>query len=106
MSSPYDPGLQLERTSLSWTRTALAIAVAGALAMRITVTHLGMVSVFLGLTGIALALTAACIAGSRYRRAAQALHDTEALPTDGSVLALSSASTVVIGVVAALFVVW
>lgn len=106
MTGPFDPGLQVERTSLSWMRTALALAVAGAVAMRITLVHLGLYAVILGLLGIALALTAAGIAGARYRRAAKSLHDSGSLATDGRLLALSSASTAVIGVAAALFVVW
>ena len=106
MTSPFDPGLQVERTSLSWMRTALALAVAGAVLMRITLVHIGLPAVSLGLAGIALALVAAGVASSRYRRAVSALHETGELSTDGRVLALSSASTVLIGLAAILFVVW
>ena len=66
---------------------------------------LGLLGVIIGLLGITLALSAAAIAGSRYRRAVRELYATGNLGVDGRVMALSSASAVVIGLLASLFVV-
>ena len=102
--SPIDPGLQAESTSLSWMRYALSLGVAGAFGVRITMTSLGLAGVIIGLVGIALALSAAAIAGSRYRRAVRELYAFGRLEGDGRVIALSSVSAIVIGLLASLFV--
>lgn len=104
MSSPFDPGLQAERTALSWMRTSLSLGVAGAFAVRITLPELGLLGFFIGLFAVALALVAGAIAGSRYRRAVRDLYATGNLGSDGRVIALTSASAVVIGLLAILFV--
>lgn len=106
MTGPLDSGLQVERTSLSWMRTALSLAVAGAVLMRITPVQSGLPAIFHGLAGIALALVAAGLAGSRYRRSVGSLDKTGQLSTNGRVLALSSACTAVTGLASILFVIW
>jgi uncharacterized membrane protein YidH (DUF202 family) len=103
LSSPFIEGLQAERTALSWMRTSLSIGVAGAFAVRITLPELGLWGVVIGAFGVALALTAGAIAGSRYRRVVRDLRCTGNLGTDGRVIALTSGSAVVIGVLAILF---
>jgi len=102
--NPIDPGLQAERTSLSWMRSALSLGVAGAFAVRITMPSLGLAGAIIGLVGIALALSAAAIAGSRYRRVVRELYAFGRLEGDGRVMALASASAMVIGLLAGLFV--
>ena len=66
MSSPFDPGLQGERTALAWTRTALALAIAGALIMRFTIDRLGVVALVLGSIAVALAAVMAMLARVRF----------------------------------------
>ncbi|WP_200331693.1 DUF202 domain-containing protein [Leucobacter sp. L43] len=51
-----DPGLQPERTSLAWRRTALACATAGIVSMRLLQAVFGTWSFALGVTGVVLAL--------------------------------------------------
>lgn len=104
MTHPYDSGLTNERTSLSWIRTALSLGVAGAFAVRITLEELGLLGIIIGLVGIILALAAAAIASWRYRRSVRDLYATGNLGSDGKVLALSSASAILIGLLAVVFV--
>lgn len=106
MSKPYDPGLQGERTSLAWTRTALALALAGAVVARLTVERLGSIAVVISLAGVACAAAVALLAGARYRRTAASLHERGTVATDGRMLALAALSALTAGIGAALFVVW
>lgn len=106
MTAPVDPGLQVERTSLAWTRTGLALALAGAVVTRLTVDRLGAVAVTLGLIAVVCAVAMAALAGVRYRRATASLRHSGTLPNDGTVLALASASALAVGTAAAVFVVW
>jgi uncharacterized membrane protein YidH (DUF202 family) len=106
VSAPVDPGLQGERTALAWTRTALALALAGAIVTRLTVDRLGVIALALGACAIALAAVMAVIARIRFVRAAASLHKSATLPSDGRLLALASGSMLAIGAAAALFVAW
>lgn len=106
MSSPYDPGLQVERTALAWTRTALALALAGAVVARLTVERLGSIAVVLGLVAVASAVVMAMLAGARYRRATASLHESGLLHSDGRAFALATLSVIAASAAAALFVVW
>lgn len=106
MTAPFDSGLQLERTSLAWSRTSLALALAGAIVTRLTVDRLGAVAVILGFVAVATATATATIAGVRYRRATVALSHGGTLPTNGTMMACASASALAAGVAAAIFVVW
>ncbi len=106
MSTPVDPGLQGERTALAWTRTALALALAGALVTRLTVDRLGVFALALGAIAIALAAVMAALARARFVSAAASLNKNTTLPSDGRLLALASGSMLAIGVAAALFVAW
>uniref|UniRef100_UPI0028ACE5F0 DUF202 domain-containing protein n=1 Tax=Microbacterium sp. TaxID=51671 RepID=UPI0028ACE5F0 len=52
-SGPFDAGLQLERTSLSWRRTALSIAVGSLVSLRLLPLWLGGVQwVLPGMAGL------------------------------------------------------
>lgn len=106
MTVPFDPGLQGERTALAWSRTALALALAGALMTRVTVERLGAFAVLLGLVGVVAAVMTGVLAGARYRRGAASLHERGTVSTDGRVLAWAAISVIAAGVMAGLFVVW
>lgn len=68
MTGPLaDPGAQLERTALSWQRTALLIALNGALLTH-TVPALGSVAVLMGIVTIVAAAVVWLVAAFGYRR--------------------------------------
>ena len=81
------PGLQPERTTLSWSRTALAIAVNGLLVLRAGLQ--GPDRALLGASAvIGLAALAVFIAGTRRR---QALHGAPAAASAGLMLFTAAA---------------
>lgn len=80
MQTPYDPGLQNERTSLAWTRTGLALLVAVLLASRITLGELGVVTIIFTIFTLPLAVGVLVSAGRRYRIAHRALESAAPLP--------------------------
>lgn len=106
MSAPVDPGLQGERTALAWTRTALALAIAGALVTRLTVDRLGVFALALGAIAVVLAAVMAMLARARFVSTAASLHESGSLLSDGRVLALAAGSVLATAAAAALFVVW
>lgn len=109
MSLPTDPGLQPERTSMSWGRTSLAYLVAAAVMLR-WAPHYGAVVV--GVSG-GLMLVAAVIYATqrrrydRYRRvvagAQTGAQDAAPGVSSGAVVALT-AGTVVLGLAGMVFV--
>jgi putative membrane protein len=80
METPFDPGLQNERTALAWTRTGLALLVAVLLASRITVGELGVVTIIFTVFTLPLAVTVIVSAGRRYRISHRALESAAPLP--------------------------
>lgn len=102
---PFDVGLQAERTSLSWQRTALALAVGCAVIIRFTAHYVGALAVVLG--GIGIALAAATYVGARYRYRhahrsllrSSTLHELSTWP-----LAALTGSTFLLAVLGAIFV--
>lgn len=64
---PFDPGLQLERTALSWRRTALALTIGPLLAARVLAPDLGVLSVLAAVGGVALGLYVTLASSARYR---------------------------------------
>jgi uncharacterized membrane protein YidH (DUF202 family) len=86
--APADPGLQPERTLLSWRRTCLALAVASAVIVRFASESIGALAAVLGIVGIATAATAYIVASRRYRGAHRSIAHDEDLAPDGLALAL------------------
>lgn len=106
MTAPFDPGLQVERTALAWTRTALSLALAGAVVTRMTVDRLGAIALLLGLATMIAAVAIGLLAGARFRRSAASLHERGAATTDGRMLVWAALSVICVGVASGLFVVW
>jgi len=65
---PFDPGLQPERSLLSWRRTALALALVSAVGAHLTVGQSGVIAVIGGAIGVAVSVLAYIGAAKRYRR--------------------------------------
>lgn len=101
---PFDRGLQAERTLLSWQRTALALGVSCAVAIRFTAPHFGVLAIVAGIVGVGLAVAAYVRTHHRYSHTQHALHESETLTTVRSwPLAALAASTVLLGLLAVLF---
>jgi putative membrane protein len=103
----FDAGVQAERTALAWQRTALALAVAAVGVGKLAASSLGPVAVVIAALGLAQALAVSSIAGRRY----QAVHqwftdrgDFAGIPDGGWSIAAMTASGVVVGLLALLFV--
>ncbi len=103
--APFDPGLQPERTLLGWRRTALSLAVVGAVVVRFTAEVMGVAALALGAMCLVAAGAAYALASARYRRMHAGLVSTGRLPTDGRPLIWLSAALGVVCVSAGLFVV-
>ena len=67
MTSPADPGLQAERTSLAWRRTALSVAVGSLLAIRVLPPQVGPFRYAVALLGLLWSVDLALTARRRYR---------------------------------------
>ncbi|MCA0296767.1 MAG: DUF202 domain-containing protein [Actinobacteria bacterium] len=98
-ASPRDPGLQPERTSLAWQRTALALAVVGAATPRLLwpmIDAWALLPCALVVAGAAVLFVAAA---RRYRRMLGTVADTR--PLDGRLPLLATLLVLVLGLVAA-----
>lgn len=76
-----DPGLQPERTSLAWRRTALALVVGSLLALRALSSRFGGWALLPGVVGLGLAVTVLVLSHRRYQRQRRDLDG--AAPTRG-----------------------
>lgn len=104
MSTPFDAGLQPERTLLAWRRTCLALGLGSVVAVRFTAEEFGVVGVVLGGVGVVLAATAYLAAAARYRRVHEELSAASAPTGDGLALALLTGTALVLGIACALYV--
>ncbi|WP_119696753.1 DUF202 domain-containing protein [Microbacterium halotolerans] len=105
MSVPYDPGLQPERTLLSWRRTCLSFAVGSVILARYTVEAFGVFGVLMGLAAAGLAVAAYFSAAYEYRRVHDSLHTYGHTGGDGKPMLLATLAVLAIGVAVAFFLV-
>ncbi|MFW7413621.1 DUF202 domain-containing protein [Demequina sp. SO4-18] len=102
-ATPFDEGLQAERTLLAWRRTALAFVAASLVGTRV-MADAGPVVIGVGLAGIALGGVAYLVASARYRTAHAQLVAHGTSPRPGLALAAMSASVLMLGIACAAYV--
>lgn len=100
MTSPADSGLQAERTSLAWRRTALSVAIGSLVGMRVLPPHLGAFGYIASLTGLLWSLDLAVSAARRYGQADELLRSTGRQRAAGVTVARTAVLTGLAGVVA------
>jgi uncharacterized membrane protein YidH (DUF202 family) len=101
---PFDPGLQLERTTLAWRRTVLALAAVSLAGVKVLL-PVGAVGAFaVGGGGVAAALIIGGVVIRRHRRTHHALIDGDRRLSDARPLAMSAALTLTLGLAALIFV--
>ena len=79
-AAPGDPGLQPERTSLAWRRTALSVAVGSLVGLRVLPPHLGVLGYVACALGLVWSLDLALTSARRYHRADATVRASD--PTD------------------------
>lgn len=94
--TPYDVGLQPERTLLAWRRTCLAVSLGGLVLMRFALVEVGAVAVFLGLAAVAVGAAGYVDSGLRYRRAHTSLTSGGELPSPAVPISLLAIATLVL----------
>lgn len=95
-NGPWDSGLQIERTTLAWTRTALSFVVGAMVLIRLVArNHVALAFAATALTAPLVALIT-WLAWRRYRRDERSLH-SEAPLSDGALPGAVAALTVVVG---------
>lgn len=99
-----DEGAAPERTTLSWTRTALALIVAALLAARLLGAEIGWLALGVAAALAPLALVILLGARRRYRRATVALTGAHT-PADGMLPTLVTLMVVLLAVVEVAYVV-
>jgi putative membrane protein len=100
--TPFDPGLQPERTALAWRRTALSLAIGSLAAGRLLEPALGGVSWLLAVAGAALGLGLLFAAGRRRALIDRVLRTDRGLAAGpgAGLLAAAAVVGVVVGVAA------
>lgn len=102
MTAPQDPGLQPERTALSWRRTLLAMAVGSLVSVRVLPPVLGDWSIAIGLAGLAMVGVLWVLAHRRHRTVEavfRGVRPASAMPGGALLLAVAllAASAAVLG---------
>lgn len=92
----WDPGLQVERTSLAWTRTALALIGCGLLTVRVLATGTSTLAVVVAAVLLPVWAATMTAGGRRYQRARADLVRGAPLP-DGLLGALVAGQAVLMG---------
>jgi uncharacterized membrane protein YidH (DUF202 family) len=102
-----DLGMQAERTTLAWRRTALGVGVGGVVALRLAGPALGPGVTVAAVAGGILAAVAFWMAGRRYRAVQQSLRergDLGALARPAGPLVAVAVATALIGAIAVAYV--
>ena len=102
--TPWDPGLQNERTGLAWQRTMLAGLTCSVLVARLLASVSVLLSVIIGLLALLCTAGLGYVAIRRFRLNNAAVHREEALG-DGKVNALTSLLVVLTAIGGLLYVV-
>jgi uncharacterized membrane protein YidH (DUF202 family) len=102
--TPWDPGLQNERTGLAWQRTMLAGLTCSVLVARLLASVSVLLSVIIGLLALLCTAGLGYVAIRRFRLNNAAVHQEEALG-DGKVNALTSLLVVLTAIGGLLYVV-
>jgi uncharacterized membrane protein YidH (DUF202 family) len=95
-ATPWDPGLQNERTALAWIRSSLALLGAALIVVRVAATTTPALAVILAVASLLLAGYSLASAAHRYRRVNRLLGTGTPLP-DGQLPAVLATYTAVIG---------
>ena len=99
--SPYDPGLQAERTLLAWRRTILSLVICCAAGIRLAAPLVGVAAVVFGAAGVVLALVTYVAVRRRYRQTHEELTESGSLAAVSSwPLAALAAVTLLVAVLA------
>lgn len=107
-TAPADPGLQLERTALSWERTSLALFAGSLIAGRILLDLIGIGSLAVAGLGIITSVTVFSTARRRYvvRHKALTGAEGEGVVRGSGVMPFTVAAlAMVLGIVGAVFVI-
>ena len=89
---PWDPGLQPERTALSWRRSVLALLIGSVAMIRILPPLVGAWSLAVGVVGLVASSALWVVSAARVRRTDRALRAGTPLP--GALLLAMLAATV------------
>jgi uncharacterized membrane protein YidH (DUF202 family) len=94
--SPWDAGLQVERTALAWLRTCMAFLVGTVVLVRLAVHVSTTFAAVIACVVVPLAGAAAVLAWRRFRQADKSLRAEQPLP-DGRLPAVMTAVALVAG---------
>lgn len=103
--SPFDEGLQPERTLLAWRRTCLSLAIGGAIAVRLATPTIGPFVILAGIACVGAAVGGALAASKRYRRMHLSLVSTGAHTEGALAMALTASSAAALAVLGLIVVI-
>lgn len=100
---PWDPGLQIERTTLAWLRTGLTFVVGLMVLLRLLVHRSAVAAAVCAAVAIPLAVAITVLSWSRHRQAERRLRAEAPLP-DGALHASLTALAVLAGLIGTVYV--
>ncbi|MBA8825111.1 putative membrane protein [Saccharopolyspora lacisalsi] len=101
--NPWDIGLQNERTTLAWSRTALSFVVGGLVVVRFIAHSSTTLAIVFAAVTLPLAVVITWLAWRRYRRGQHRLHGRSPLP-DGALPGAVAALAVLVGIIGIVYV--